>query len=84
MKVLVKYRLKSFNVVIDKDKRIWREPFKSGLRNYDYKELFFKEHQGILKLRIKGDRYTKDQLFSKLIKVEEYHYLPIEIEDCPF
>ena len=84
MKTLVKWRVDGLPIIIDKDNIIWREPFKTGLRNYNYKKLDFTYHQNKTVLRVKGKRYTKEYLKTKLYRVNEYHNLPKEFEHLPF
>ena len=59
----IKWTLKGIpDHVISDQKEIWKMPFQSGFKYYNYRKVKEHYHQGQIKYRINGKRYTKKQI----------------------
>ena len=56
------------DVVITEDLKVWKLPFESGLKHYKYRLLKPEYHQGQIKIRIKGKRYTREDILNRRIE----------------
>ena len=67
----VKWILKDiFDVIITENLEIWQLPYQSGLRYFKYRQIKPEYHQGQVKIRIKGKRYTRNDIIKMRVQKE--------------